>query len=149
MLKSVFAFVAGICCVVLLTPLVAIFAPTVIPRIESDGLRARVDVRTIGSAARLHFKKHGRYPTSNEGIEGLVEANVLSRLPIDEWGRPYEYTLIDRDGHECVLIGSFGEDGIAGGGGPNADVYEFFCHDPRMLMDLTPCAGVSGLESSA
>jgi len=73
------------------------------------------------------------YPTTEQGLEALVEASsldpeprnfkkggYLSELPLDPWGRPYLYLSPGENGE--VDIYSLGADGLSGGEDQNADI---------------------------
>lgn len=64
--------------------------------------------------------EHGRVPSEQEGLAGLVPA-FLPAVPRDPWtGEPYLYRP-DRDSQSADLF-SFGRDGRPGGEGADADV---------------------------
>jgi general secretion pathway protein G len=87
--------------------------------------------------AVLEFFKvdHGRYP---ESLQDLVHrphfvdpkrwpaGGYLPELPIDEWGRPFYYTVPGVRGPFDLV--SLGQDGKPGGEGVDADLWS---HPPR------------------
>ena len=75
----------------------------------------------------------GRYPTTEEGLEALVNApadpreaarfpdgGFINNLPADPWGNPYQYMIPGEHGR--FDIWSWGADGRPGGEGENADI---------------------------
>ncbi len=76
---------------------------------------------------------NGTYPSTEQGIEALVqkpeigriptqyrEGGYLKRLPVDPWGNNYAYLSPGSQGD--VDITSFGADGQPGGDGNDADI---------------------------
>lgn len=98
---------------------------------ESRHKTAKLQIESFGSALDLFFLDTGRYPTSSEGLDALVQrpagVNVWNgpyvkggRVPADPWGNPYLYrSPSDRAPYEIVSLGS---DGREGGTGTAEDV---------------------------
>ncbi len=118
--------------VVILGILAALIAPNVIGRIdEARVTAARNDIRTIESAMQLYRMDNFRYPSTDEGIDALVnkpddpdikwpEGGYLQRLPQDPWNRPYLYLHPGNNGEYDLY--SFGRDGEQGGAGTDGDI---------------------------
>ncbi len=79
-----------------------------------------------------HFRLDvGRYPTTEEGLQALVVQPgtevrwagpyLKKGVPADPWGRPYVYALPGTHGGDFDLQ-SYGQDGLPGGNGEDADV---------------------------
>jgi general secretion pathway protein G len=109
--------------------LVTLVAPKIIGRTdEARRTKALADIKGIEEALHLFKLDNGYYPSTAEGLQGLVQkpANAknwnpegyLDKLPIDPWGNPYVYF---GDGQEYI-IKSYGGDGQEGGEGKNADI---------------------------
>ena len=87
---------------------------------------AKLEVSKIVQGLETYYTLYDRYPTNEEGLDALVEPSdkfpdgILSRVPRDPWGRPYEYARPGRGGPFEVL--SLGADGREGGDGGDADV---------------------------
>jgi general secretion pathway protein G len=79
---------------------------------------ARLYIGSVGGALKLHYGKLGRYPSTEEGLQALVDHHVLESVPLDPWGNRYQYSL--RDGK--VALRSWGADGRPGGFGEEADI---------------------------
>ena len=89
--------------------ILGILASLIMPRImsrpeEARIVKARQDVRAIESALELYKLDNGFYPSTDQGLAALVkkpandpapinykQEGYLKRLPIDPWGRPYQY----------------------------------------------------------
>ncbi len=98
---------------------------------ESRTKTAKLQIESFGSALDLFFLDNGRYPSSSEGLNALVQrpAGVDiwngpyikgNRVPPDPWGNPYQYrSPLERAPYEIV---SYGSDGHEGGTGSGADI---------------------------
>lgn len=113
--------------------LIGLVAPQVVKylgRARTD--TARVDIRNIGVALDLFRLDLGRYPTQEEGLNGLIEQpSGLQRWqgpylkqkkqPTDPWGHPYHYQIPSQHGGDYDLY-TLGADDAPGGTGENQDV---------------------------
>ena len=98
---------------------------------ESRVKTAKLQIESFGSALDLFYLDAGRYPTTSEGLDALVQRPSTvqawsgpylkgGRVPADPWGNPYQYrSPADRAPYEIVSLGS---DGREGGTGAAADV---------------------------
>ena len=91
------------------------------------------DFKAIETALKIYRLDNYVYPTTEQGLEALVDASTLdpeprnfkkggylSELPQDPWGRPYLFLSPGENGE--IDIYSRGADGLSGGEGQNADV---------------------------
>ena len=83
--------------------------------------KARADIQTLEQAAEMYRLDNMRYPTTEEGLQALVTANHIRRLPNDPWNRPYVYAAPGANGRPFT-ISTLGADGRPGGDGENADI---------------------------
>ncbi len=118
--------------VVILGVLGALIIPNIIGRPdEARVTAARSDIQQISNALELYRLDNGQYPSSDQGLDALVEEpagypearnwspdGYLKRLPVDPWGEPYLYFSEDRS----IEVYSFGVDRKEGGEGVNADI---------------------------
>ncbi len=118
--------------VVILGVLGALIIPNIIGRPdEARVTAARSDIQQIGNALELYRLDNGQYPSSDQGLDALVEEpagypearnwsseGYLKRLPVDPWGEPYFYFKEDRS----IEVYSFGVDRKEGGEGIDADI---------------------------
>ena len=120
--------------VVILGILAAIIVPRIMDRPdEARMIKAKNDIRVLQSQLNLYKLDNFDYPTTDQGLEALVEkpsippepnrwkeGGYIDRLPLDPWGRPYQYLY---PGQQSVIdIYSLGADGRLGGDGSNADI---------------------------
>lgn len=118
--------------IVILGVLAALVVPRVMSRPdEARVVAARQDIAAIMQALKLYRLDNQRYPSTEQGLQALVTrptggppANnwkqYLDRLPVDPWGKPYQFLNPGLRGEIDVF--SLGADGAAGGNGTDADV---------------------------
>ncbi|HKJ76966.1 MAG TPA: type II secretion system major pseudopilin GspG [Gammaproteobacteria bacterium] len=118
--------------------ILGILAAVVVPRVmdrpqEARITKAKQDIRALKSALDLYKLDNYRYPSTDQGLEALVErpsgtpeprnwksGGYMDRLPKDPWGNPYQY--LNPGTHAEVDVYSLGADGRPGGDGPDADI---------------------------
>jgi general secretion pathway protein G len=83
--------------------------------------KARADIATLEQGIDMYRLDHMRYPTSDEGLQALVDGDYIRRLPDDPWGHPYRYRAPGSDGRP-FQISSLGADGREGGSGEDEDI---------------------------
>ena len=118
--------------VVILGILAALVVPKIISRPdEARAVKAKQDVLAIQSALDLYKLDNGAYPTTDQGLQALVEKPTsnpiphdwqvyLKSLPKDPWG--HEYLYLNPGQHDEVDVFTYGADGQPGGAGINADI---------------------------
>ena len=92
---------------------------------------ARAQISIFMNALGIYKLDTGVYPPTSQGLQALrVKAGDLPNwagpylpkdVPLDPWGRPYEYKYPGEHGDEPDLI-SLGADGQPGGDASNADI---------------------------
>jgi len=117
--------------VVILGLLATIVMPKVLSRPEqARRVKAKADIRNIQSALAYFKADTGRFPTTAEGMEGLVanpgvkgynNDGYLERVPMDPWGHKYVYISPGINSKDYDLE-SLGKDGEQGGSGDDADI---------------------------
>ena len=124
--------------VMVVIAIIGIMASLIVPKIMSKPDEARViaakqDINTLVQALKLYRLDIGRYPTSQQGLQSLVEKPVtepvpqnwktggyLDRLPKDPWGNPYNYLNPGR--HGDVDVYTNGPKGQTEGEDPNEEI---------------------------
>ena len=91
---------------------------------------ARAQIDALDKALDQFRLDLGRYPTTEEGLQALVNAPgnepawggpyLKKAVPADPWGRPYVYQ--QPGSHSDFDLLSYGKDGRPGGSGEDADV---------------------------
>lgn len=119
--------------IVILGILATIIMPKILDRPEqARRMKAKVQIRNFQSALALFKTDTGRFPTTSEGLEALVnnpgvrgwkEGGYIegSKVPLDPWGNPYIYICPGMHGDDYDLE-SYGKDGEDGGTGNDADI---------------------------
>lgn len=124
--------------VLVVVVILGILAALIVPRIMDRPDQARVvaaksDINAIMNALKLYRLDNGVYPSSDQGLQALVQrpetgdipsnwktGGYLERLPKDPWGG--EYLYLNPGIHGDVDVVSLGADRQQGGEGYNADI---------------------------
>ena len=131
---SGFTLIEVMVVVVILGILAAIIVPKVMDRPDAARIvKARQDIRAIESALNLYKLDNFHYPSTDQGLEALVEepagspearnwkpGGYLDRLPKDPWGADYQY--LNPGIHGEIDIYSLGADSRPGGEGIDTDI---------------------------
>jgi general secretion pathway protein G len=129
-----FSLVEILVVLVIMGLLISVVAPTVLNRADEARVqKVHADFKAIETSLKIYRLDNYVYPTTEQGLEALVERSTLdpeprnfkkggylSELPIDPWGRPYLF-LSPGDNRD-VDIYSLGADGVSGGEDQNADI---------------------------
>ena len=119
--------------IVILGLLATIIMPKILDRPEqARRLKAKVQIRNFQSALALFKTDTGRFPTTSQNLEALINDPGLKgwkqggyieggKVPLDPWGNPYMYLCPGVHG-EDYEIESYGKDGEDGGSGDDADI---------------------------
>jgi general secretion pathway protein G len=120
--------------------ILGILAGLIIPRImgrpeEARQMKAKVQMESIETALRLYKLDNGDYPTTEQGLQALVEPPTVGalprawreggylekgKMPKDPWENDYIYLCPGLHGDFDLI--SYGADGQPGGEGKNADI---------------------------
>jgi general secretion pathway protein G len=91
----------------------------VIPQLQKAQVdRTVLDIKSIESSLKLYYARKGNYPDTATGLKGLVDMQILEKMPQDAWNHDYIYVL-ERG---KPIVTSYGRDGVPGGEGPDADI---------------------------
>ena len=102
-------------------------AVNVIGRLSEANIRAATnDVRQISDQVDAFKAMRGRYPTTEEGLNVLIQEKFLKpnregKL-MDPWKREYIYLYPGQAHPDSFDVKSYGADGQPGGDGENADI---------------------------
>jgi general secretion pathway protein G len=120
--------------------ILGILAGLIIPRImgrpeEARRMKARVQMESIETALKLYKLDNGSYPTTEQGLQALVEAPAVGELakqwrkggylekgkvPKDPWDNDYVYLSPGVQGDFDLM--SYAKDGEPGGEDENEDI---------------------------
>jgi general secretion pathway protein G len=128
--------------VVILALLAALVAPKIIGRSDDAKIAdAKVQIRNLETALKLYKLDNGSYPTTDQGLQALVEKPTTGQIPKnyraegyvesktvpqDPWKNDYVY--LSPGEHGDYDLYSFGADGVRGGEGINADIESWNLH---------------------
>lgn len=134
--NSGFTLIELMVVIVILGILAAIIAPKIIGRTdEAKVTEAKVQIKNLETALKLYKLDSGAYPSTEQGLEALVQrpsAGAIPRnwreggylekkkVPSDPWGNPFVYASPGLHGDYDII--SYGADGVAGGEGYNRDI---------------------------
>lgn len=120
--------------------ILGILAGLIVPRImdrpeEARRTKAAIQIQSIEQALKLYKLDNGEYPTTEQGLQALVEPPSVGRLarkwrnegyldkgrvPKDPWDNDFVY--ISPGLHSDFDLMSYGPDGEPGGEGNDADI---------------------------
>lgn len=118
--------------------ILGILAGLVVPRLldrpeQARRTQASVQIKGLEEALALYKLDSGVYPTTDQGLEALVqkpssapeprnyrEGGYIKAIPKDPWGGAYIYFSPGENGD--FDLSSYGADNAAGGEGDNADI---------------------------
>lgn len=135
-------FYAGLTLIELMVVIVilGILATLIVPRImgrpeEAKRTMARVQIESIETALKLYKLDNGVYPSTEQGLQALVEPPSIGqipkkwreggylekgRVPKDPWD--YDYIYLSPGLHGDFDLTSYGADGQPGGEGKDLDI---------------------------
>ena len=132
--QSGFSMIEILVVLVIIGLLVSIVAPNVLDRADDARIqKVGADFKAIETSLKMYRLDNFVYPSSEQGLEALVDKpsidpiprqyrnnGYLQKLPKDPWNRPYLYLSPGEE--EEYDIYTLGADGVTGGEGQNADM---------------------------
>jgi len=120
--------------------ILGILAGLIVPRImsrpeEARQAKARIQIESLETALKLYKLDSGSYPSTEQGMQALVEPPAVGNLPVkwreggylekgkvptDPWGNDYVYLCPGTYGDYDII--SYGADGEQGGEEKNRDI---------------------------
>ena len=120
--------------------ILGVLAGLIIPRImgrpeEARQMKARIQIESMETALKLYKLDNGAYPSTEQGLQGLVELPTVGELPKawrekgylekgkipkDPWDNEYIYLSPGVHGDYDLI--SYGADGEAGGEDKGKDI---------------------------
>ncbi|HSG88846.1 MAG TPA: type II secretion system major pseudopilin GspG [Pseudomonadales bacterium] len=108
--------------------ILGIMAALVVPNLagrqdQAQVTAAKSDLRALGNALEMYKLDNFNYPSTEQGLEALVEkptgfpeaknwkgGGYVRKLPTDPWGNPYRY-IASGSGFELYSLGADGQEG--------------------------------------
>ena len=112
--------------VIIIGILISLVGTNIFPALEETEVTAtEFQLQQIENALSLYRMKNARYPTTDQGLEALInppggESKYLDSLPQDSWGNDFQYRSPGQNGDFDLY--SLGRDGQEGGEGIDADL---------------------------
>jgi general secretion pathway protein G len=120
--------------------ILGILAGLIVPRImgrpeEARQMKAKMTIESLETSIRLYKLDNGSYPTTEQGLQALIErpdtGNVPKKwrdggylekrkVPKDPWDNEYVYLSPGVNGEYDIV--SYGSDGVPGGEGKDSDI---------------------------
>lgn len=118
--------------------ILGILAGLVVPKLMDEpdrarAVKARLQIESLGTALQRYCLDSGQFPSTEQGLEALVECPVtgripqqyprtgyMDRIPQDPWGNRYVY--VSPGQHGDYDLACYGADGMPGGEGRDADI---------------------------
>ena len=97
--------------------IIGVLASLVVPNLmgnkeKADKQKAVSDIVALENALDMYKLDNHHYPTTNQGLESLVETPTLPPLAADPWGN--DYVLVNPGEHGAYDLLSAGPDGEMG-----------------------------------
>lgn len=119
-----FTLVELLVVLVILSLIMGLVGPRVLGYLSDARARsAKLQIDSLSAALDLFYLDTGRYPSKSEGLDALITRSPgidgwngpylqQSAMPVDPWGRAYEYRVPGEKGpYEIVSLGSDGRPG--------------------------------------
>ena len=134
--QSGFSLIEIMVVLVIIGLLVSIVAPNVLDQADDARIKkVHADFSAIETALSMYRLNNYNYPTSEQGLQALVQrptidpiptnwkkGGYLKDMPLDPWQRPYLYLSPAEFSDDEFEIYTLGADGINGGEDQNADI---------------------------
>ncbi len=131
-----FTLIELIVVIVVIAILAGLVAPMMIGNVTDAKVQAaRAQVELFGLALDAYRLDNDRYPETAQGLEALRRAPTTDpipprwrgpylrkEVPLDPWGRAFEYRAPGTANPTSYDLWSLGRDGAKGGAGEDADV---------------------------
>ena len=112
--------------IMIVVTIIAILGALVVPRFmdmpkKANVTAAKTQIQNFSMALDKYALEKGRYPSTDEGMQALVQDGIMKKIPPDPWGNPYQYRSPGENDPDYEIM-SFGADGKEGGEEFDADI---------------------------
>lgn len=128
-----FTLVELLVVLVILSLIMGLVGPRVLNYLSDARVRsAKLQINSLAASLDLLYLDTGRYPSESEGLDALIKRSPSldrwngpylqqAQLPMDPWGRAYEYRVPGAKGPYDIV--SLGADGRQGGTDDAGDIF--------------------------
>ncbi len=129
--KKGFTFIEIMAVMIIIGIMAALIMPRIFSRIEDAKVTAaKVQIKNFEDALKLFYLDNNFYPSTEQGLQALVQKPTTgqipkdwradgyletSKVPLDPWGNSYVYLSPGPNGQPYEII-SYGSSGKQGGG---------------------------------
>ncbi len=116
--------------VIILGILVSLIAPNIFGVLDdAERTATKIQIRNLQVALDTYRMNHSRYPTTEEGLEILInppgrDRGYIDVIPKDSWNNEFQYKSPGE--HGDVDLWSMGRNGQEGGEGLDADIGNWY-----------------------
>jgi len=112
--------------IMIVITIIAILSALVVPRFmdmpkKANVTAAKTQIQNFGMALDKYALEKNGYPTTDQGLQTLVQDGIIKKIPNDPWGNPYIYRSPGENDPDYEIM-SYGADGKEGGEGFDADI---------------------------
>jgi general secretion pathway protein G len=133
--RSGFTLIEILVVIVVIAILATLVAPNIFQHVgAAKSATAKSQVEMLGAALDAYRLDNGTYPSTQQGLNALWEKPTIDppanwrapylrkAVPLDPWGRPYDYQFPGQQNLQGYDLISYGADGKPGGEGEDADI---------------------------
>jgi general secretion pathway protein G len=133
--QQAFTLIEIMAVVIIMGLLMGVVGVTVFSRVDDARVATtKMQIKQIENALEFYRMDNSRYPSSEEGLQALIQApaNVRNYPPggylkgkeglLDPWDNQFQYQSPGQHNPHTFDVWSLGADGAAGGTGQNAEI---------------------------
>ena len=112
--------------IMIVITIIAIMGALIAPKFmdmpkKANVTAAKTQMQNFGMALDRYMLEKNHYPSTDEGLQSLVQEGMIKKVPNDPWGNPYIYRSPGETDPDYEIL-SYGADGKEGGEGFDADI---------------------------
>ncbi|MBF0106449.1 MAG: type II secretion system protein GspG [Deltaproteobacteria bacterium] len=81
----------------------AIFSSVFTGADKAKSKQAEAEINKLAGFVKVHKQDTGKYPTTDEGFQALVDAGFIEELPLDPWKTAYTYESPGSNGQKFTI----------------------------------------------
>ena len=110
-------YIAAIMCLVIMGLLIVFGDDLLGSKHEARIAYVKKDISKISQSIENYKEEFGVYPSTEQGLNVLIEKEIVSEINVDLWGEPYRYVYPGKhnlDGYDLWSVGADLKDGGSG-----------------------------------